>query len=391
MVARWDDIQILQAVDRHQERFGGGEVWGVDGRQLMDDVAGGQVTEDRLWRGFVRELEIAAAEGYLTFKVDDYGGNAEQIRQAYPHQYLQRIRNFALTLKGQDRAHGIRVVQPLPNPGEDDGRAISGLLLNDIAQAIAEEYRRPQQIVRFLDEAGIPLDRLPLPEGTGDISSDPAGFVSGVLAGLDEWGSKGRRILRGFVGSWLGDRLISGPSDELRISLVEKFARRGWYVVDGNLVIGEPAHGKRVSSPILRDARLAALHPLVVEAAEQLFGGNHRAAAIFEAMKAVNNRVKAMTGLPDDGSRLMSAAFKDDDPSLALADLSTQTGRNIQAGYRFLFMGAVQAIRNPSAHEPFGKLDDDEAFELLGLASHLMRKLDQADQRTVRGLQAPDE
>ena len=59
-----------------------------------------------------------------------------------------------------------------------------------------------------------------------------------------------------------------------------------------------------------------------------------------------------------------------------LADLSTQTGKDIQAGYRFLFMGSQQAIRNPAAHEPFGEMDDDEAFELLGLASLLMRKLD---------------
>lgn len=63
---------------------------------------------------------------------------------------------------------------------------------------------------------------------------------------------------------------------------------------------------------------------------------------------------------------------------MALADLTTQTGKDIQAGYRFLFMGSQQAIRNPSAHEPFGEIDDDEAFELLGLASHLMRRLDQA-------------
>jgi hypothetical protein len=39
-------------------------------------------------------------------------------------------------------------------------------------------------------------------------------------------------------------------------------------------------------------------------------------------------------------------------------------------------MGSQQAIRNPAAHEPFGDVDDDEAFELLGLTSHLMRKLD---------------
>jgi len=198
-----------------------------------------------------------------------------------------------------------------------------------------------------------------------------------VLIGLDQWGSEGRRILRTFIGSWLDDRLISGPTDELRAELVEKLARRGWYVVDGNLIVGEPAKGKRVRSPILRDARLSALHPEIFAVSEQLFRDGHRAAAVFEAAKAVNNRVKKMTNLSDDGTRLMGAAFKDDQPSLMLAELTTQTGRDIQSGYRFLFMGSQQAIRNPSAHEQFAEMDGDEAFELLGLASLLMRRLDQ--------------
>ena len=46
--------------------------------------------------------------------------------------------------------------------------------------------------------------------------------------------------------------------------MFEKLARRGWYVVDGNLVVGDPAKGKRVRSPILSDARLAALHPKIL-------------------------------------------------------------------------------------------------------------------------------
>ena len=50
----------------------------------------------------------------------------------------------------------------------------------------------------------------------------------------------------------------------------------------------------------------------------------------------------------------------------------------MQAGYRELFVGAVQAIRNPSAHEPLGVMEVNEAFELLGLASLLMRLLDGA-------------
>jgi uncharacterized protein (TIGR02391 family) len=374
---RWDNITILQAIDRHQDRFGGGEVWGVDGRQLMEEVAGRQVTEDQLSRGFIQELEIAAAEGYLTFTVEIYGGNPEQTRRSYPYQYLQQVRNFALTAKGQDRARGIRVLQALPNPDEDDGRPIPALILQQIAFAIAEEYT-PQQILAFLDEAGIPLDRLPFPEQTPDVRGDPGNFVCAVLIGLDQWGSEGRRVLRSFIGSWLDDRFISGPTDEMRDDVIEKLARRGWYVIDGNLVIGDPAKGKRIRSPILRDARLATLHPQILAVSEQLFRDEHRAAAVFEAAKAVHNRVKKMTGLPGDGAGLMGNAFKDDQPVLVLADLTTQTGKDIQGGYRFLFMGSQQAIRNPAAHEPFGEIDDDEAFELLSLASHLMRRLDQA-------------
>lgn len=375
MAIHWDNIQILQKVDEYQEQYGGGEVWSVDGRQLMDAVAGTQVTEDSLWRGFIRELEILRDEGYLTFKVEIYPGNPDQIRQSNPYYWLQQVRSFGLTVKGQDRARGIRVVQPLPNPDEDDGRNISGLLLEQIALAIATEYM-PQQIMVFLLEGGVPLDRLPLPVGTPQVDPDRAGFVYGVLVGLDLWGSEGRRILRSFIGAWIDDRMESGPPEDLRRKLVEELARRGWYVVEGDLVIGEPARGTHTRSPVLRDARLAALHPEIVKVAEQLFQDGHRAAAVFEAAKAVNNRVKAMSGLPTDGAGMMGDAFNDKKPPLVVADLRTQTGKDEQSGYRFLFMGSQQAIRNPAAHEPFGQMDDDEAFELLGLASHLMRKLD---------------
>jgi hypothetical protein len=59
--------------------------------------------------------------------------------------------------------------------------------------------------------------------------------------------------------------------------------------------------------------------------------------------------VKKMSGLTGDGAGLMGNAFKDDEWALVLADLTTQTGKDIQAGYRFLFMSSQQAIRNPAA------------------------------------------
>ena len=37
---RWDNITILQTVDRLQQQYGGGELRNADGRELMDNVAG---------------------------------------------------------------------------------------------------------------------------------------------------------------------------------------------------------------------------------------------------------------------------------------------------------------------------------------------------------------
>ena len=63
-------------------------------------------------------------------------------------------------------------------------------------------------------------------------------------------------------------------------------------------------------------------------------------------------------------------------PPLKLADLTTETGKGIQEGFRFIFMGAVRGIRNRDAHELFRPLDDEDAIEQLSLASMLMRRLD---------------
>jgi hypothetical protein len=53
-----------------------------------------------------------------------------------------------------------------------------------------------------------------------------------------------------------------------------------------------------------------------------------------------------------------------------------------------LFMGAVQAIRNPGAHEQFEEMSDNEALERLALASLLMRRLDDASGDAASGVAA---
>ena len=74
----------------------------------------------------------------------------------------------------------------------------------------------------------------------------------------------------------------------------------------------------------------------------------------------------------------MNQVFSEKTPWLLVGDITKQTGRDVQTGYRSLFVGAVQAIRNPDAHEALKDLDQEEALEALAFASMLMRLLDAA-------------
>jgi uncharacterized protein (TIGR02391 family) len=152
--------------------------------------------------------------------------------------------------------------------------------------------------------------------------------------------------------------------------------------VGGGSPAGVRSLQARYLSAVCRGPRLSQ-RPDVREVADRYLESGYPEVAIFEAFKAINNRVKAMTGLDLDGSKLMGEAFADTDPPIILGDPCTETGRNIQAGFRLLFMGAVRGIRNPDAHELFKALDAEEALETLAFASMLMRRLDAAQVRNA--------
>jgi len=375
MARRWDDIEILRMIDERQGQSGGSPIGSMSGRDLMDAIGGPpRVVDDRLIRGFVQELHIARDAGLLTFELTRHADGVPPNPDREPDYYLQQVRNLALTIAGRDRARGRLVVQPPPDPDEDDGRLISQLILDQIARTIEGQYSR-EQVVVFLEEGGIQLDQLHAPA-----DFQPNGVLD-ILLALDKWGgSNGRRLLRSFIGRWLDNRLNTGPDDDCRVSLVGQLARQGWHAKEGNLVTGEKMTGPRPNSPILRDARLAVLHSRISEVSAGLLKDGHNAAAVLEAMKAVNNRVKdlATPEIALDGKSLMSATFSLKQPHLILGDLADETGRNLQEGYMYLLMGAMQALRNPGAHRQFEPMDANETLEQLALASLLMRRLDEA-------------
>ena len=133
-------------------------------------------------------------------------------------------------------------------------------------------------------------------------------------------------------------------------------------------------------------ARVAAVRRLTVEnlhaqvqaAAGDLFADGQFEAAVAEAFKSIEVRVRSMTGVQKSGAQLMGDAFKADDPLLDVAIHGGQSGQDEREGFLHIFRGSMIGIRNPGAHEIFRQGDPQQALEYLGLASLLHRRIDAA-------------
>jgi uncharacterized protein (TIGR02391 family) len=122
------------------------------------------------------------------------------------------------------------------------------------------------------------------------------------------------------------------------------------------------------------------LHPRVVALSGVRFNDGHYADAVEAAFKGLNaiikDHVKLLTGQELDGATLMTTAFSVNRPLIALDDLTTQSGKDIQQGYMQIFAGAMTGIRNPKAHCNLA-ISPERALQLLMLASLLWVKFDE--------------
>jgi len=126
------------------------------------------------------------------------------------------------------------------------------------------------------------------------------------------------------------------------------------------------------------------LHPKIIAVSKRLFQDGHYPQAIFEAFKAVDNFVKKRTGLSIYGKDLMGKVFNVDNPIIKLNELRTKSNRSEQEGFMYLFMGAMEGIRNPKAHDEVAELDPYKTLEYLGFASLLMRRADEGKKKRPR-------
>jgi uncharacterized protein (TIGR02391 family) len=102
--------------------------------------------------------------------------------------------------------------------------------------------------------------------------------------------------------------------------------------------------------------------------------------AVFEATKSVAEKIRAKTGLGSDGAELVDAAFKVEDPLLAINTLRSETERSEQKGFGNLLKGMFGTFRNVTGHAPkiTWPISEEDALDLLSLVSYMHRRLDAA-------------
>lgn len=141
---------------------------------------------------------------------------------------------------------------------------------------------------------------------------------------------------------------------------------------------------------------LLQLHPIIKKASERLFKDGHYAQAIFEAYKALNNYVKRGSKQKDlDGKNLMAKVFGFNYdrtarqmkrwPLLQLNELRSRSDRDEQEGFMHLFMGSMQGIRNPKAHDLIEQRDPFRTLEYLAFASLLAKRVKEAKRTRTKG------
>lgn len=125
---------------------------------------------------------------------------------------------------------------------------------------------------------------------------------------------------------------------------------------------------------------LKSLHPRIRKTSQKLYDDSHYSQAIFEAYKLIVQEVRVISGLSIDGKPLMDRAFSPSSPIISINKQQTQSEKDEQSGFMFLFGGAVLGIRNPKAHDIVTLKDPKKAFEYLAFASLLMRRLDEREE-----------
>ena len=122
------------------------------------------------------------------------------------------------------------------------------------------------------------------------------------------------------------------------------------------------------------------IHPEIQQVSKDLFDNKHFTQATFEAFKCIEKKVQETSTLSSPGWDLMMKAFNKKSPKIKLNNLASVSDKDEQEGYKFIFGGTMQGIRNPRAHGSDISDAPDQCLDYLSLASLLLKRIDRSNE-----------
>ena len=173
--------------------------------------------------------------------------------------------------------------------------------------------------------------------------------------------------------------------EPMRANLNRALAFAGLAVkADGELAEVEQARtlteAQRRAAELRTDLQLRNIHSDVLRfCREELLVENYFH-AVLEAAKGVADKVRALSGLTDDGGTLVDLAFGGDSPVIAINALRTESEKSEQRGFTNLVKGTFGMFRNTTAHAPKinWAVNREDAEEVFTLLSMIHKRIDSA-------------
>ena len=170
------------------------------------------------------------------------------------------------------------------------------------------------------------------------------------------------------------------PAQEVRVQLKKKIDRAilQFESINDNFNFELNESKKGTPTRLLSSYQGLKLHERISQASDKLYRDGHYANAVEDAVKALIKYVKEKSGADEDGKNLMQHVPSKNRPVLKFNELKTESDKNEQEGYMYLFTGAVVGFRNPRVDDL--KTDDPEtALEMIAFISFLSKLVDRAN------------